>query len=199
VFYGCTSLASITIPGSVTNIGSGTFAACTSLTNVTIPSSVTGIGDWAFEGCTSLASITIPGSVTNIAAHAFIYCTRLTAVLFEGNAPSADRYVFEDCPATVYYLPGTTGWGTTFAGRPTKQGYPPLSYFSMVNVGVQMSQFGFLITGTTNLTFVVDACTDLTHPVWYPLQTNTLTSGPAYFSDPQWAEYPARFYRLRSP
>ena len=69
----------------------------------------------------------------------------------------------------------------------------------MVNVGVQMSQFGLLITGTTNVTVVVDACTDLTHPVWYPLQTNTLTSGPAYFSDPQWAEYPARFYRLRSP
>jgi len=26
-----------------------------------------------------------------------------------------------------------------------------------------------------------------------------LTSGLACFSDPQWAEYPARCYRLRSP
>jgi hypothetical protein len=28
----------------------------------------------------------------------------------------------------------------------------------MVNVGVQMNQFGFIITGTSNLVVVVDAC-----------------------------------------
>ena len=32
-----------------------------------------------------------------------------------------------------------------------------------------------------------------------PLQTNTLSSDSLYFSDPQWTNYPARFYRLRSP
>jgi hypothetical protein len=26
---------------------------------------------------------------------------------------------FQDMNATVYYLPGTTGWGPTYAGRPT--------------------------------------------------------------------------------
>jgi hypothetical protein len=34
---------------------------------------------------------------------------------------------------------------------------------------------------------------------WIPLQTNLLGSGPLYFFDPQWTNYPARFYRLRSP
>lgn len=40
-----------------------------------------------------------------------------------GYAPSfswgADTVFFGDDKATVYYLPGTTGWGTTFGGRPT--------------------------------------------------------------------------------
>jgi len=32
---------------------------------------------------------------------------------------------------------------------------------------------------------------------WPPLATNTLTSGSCYFSDPQWTNYPGRYYRLR--
>jgi hypothetical protein len=31
------------------------------------------------------------------------------------------------------------------------------------------------------------------------VQTNTLTGGAAYFSDPQWTDYPVRFYRIGSP
>jgi hypothetical protein len=46
---------------------------------------------------------------------------------------------------------------------------------------------------------VVEACTNLSNPVWQPVQTNTFTAGTAYFSDPQWTNYPGRFYRLRSP
>jgi hypothetical protein len=29
--------------------------------------------------------------------------------------------------------------------------------------------------------------------------TNTISSDLYYFSDPQWTNYPGRFYRLRSP
>ncbi len=48
---------SITIPNSVTSIGSGAFYGCDSLTSVTIPASVTTIGIRAFSGCTSLTDI----------------------------------------------------------------------------------------------------------------------------------------------
>jgi hypothetical protein len=66
--------------------------------------------------------------------------------------------------------------------------------------GVRTNQFGFNITtGSLGLVVVVEACTDLSHPVWQPLRTNTLTTGTTYFSDPQWMNYPIRFYRLRSP
>jgi hypothetical protein len=114
------SLASVTIPNSVTNIGHNAFWFCDSLTNVTIGNGVTSIGDYAFQNCYSLTSITIPNSVTSIGETAFSWCDRLTGVYFQGNAPSNDSYVFyADSNVTVYYLPGTTGWGATFGGRPT--------------------------------------------------------------------------------
>ncbi len=70
---------------------------------------------------------------------------------------------------------------------------------SDTNFGVQTNQFGFTITGTSNLVIVVEACTNLVNAVWIPLATNTLTGGSSYFSDPKWTNYPWRFYRLRTP
>jgi len=65
--------------------------------------------------------------------------------------------------------------------------------------GLRTNQFGFTIIGTTNLDIVVEACTNLANPIWSAVGTNTLTGGSSYFSDPQWTDYLARFYRLRSP
>ncbi len=69
----------------------------------------------------------------------------------------------------------------------------------MRSFGVRTNQFGFNITGTSGLAVVVEACTNLANPMWFPLQTNTLTGDSFYFSDPEWTNYPARLYRLRSP
>ena len=56
---------------------------------------------------------------------------------------------------------------------------------------------GFAIDGSSNPVIGVDACTNLTSPIWVPVQTNTLSSDSLYFSDPQWTNYPRGFYRLR--
>ena len=56
----------ISIPASVTSIGSYAFSGCISLSTITIPSWVTTIGSSAFYGCSSLSTISIPSGVTSI-------------------------------------------------------------------------------------------------------------------------------------
>ena len=86
-FSNCTGLTNITIPNSVTSIGEYAFQQCTGLTSVTIPNSVTSIGTGAFSGCEGLTSITIPNSVTSIGSYAFFYCTGLTSMTVEATNP----------------------------------------------------------------------------------------------------------------
>lgn len=120
-FRGCRNLCGITLPDSLKVIGWDSFKS-TALTAITIPDSVTDIDMWAFVNCTNLAHITIGIGITNIARGAFESCSSLTGVYFKGNAPggAADGSIFSGANnATVYYLPGTTGWGAEFGGRPT--------------------------------------------------------------------------------
>ena len=58
-FGGRSSIISITIPNSITNIWDGVFIGCKALTSITIPNSVTRIGCWAFDGCNKLKNIVI--------------------------------------------------------------------------------------------------------------------------------------------
>lgn len=203
--FGYCDVTSITIPNSVVSIGYSAFEQCANLTNVTIGSGVTSIGQYGFIACSGLTMVTIPNTVTNIGDFAFAGCGSLTGAYFEGNAPFDDGTVFNsDNNATVYYLPGTTGWGPTFGGVPTAlwtQPNPVILTFSPI--GVQAGGFGFTVSWATNLSVVVQACANLSNPVWQPLQTNTLAATPAggtfYFSDPQWTNYPGRFYRISAP
>lgn len=79
-FSGCTGLASVTIPNTVSFIGGDAFSRCWGLTSVTIPNSVTKIGDRAFFYCTGLTSITIPNSVIEIGFAAFCGCAGMASV-----------------------------------------------------------------------------------------------------------------------
>jgi hypothetical protein len=202
-FYGCSSLASVRIPDGVTSIGDRAFQLCTSLTNITIGNRVTRLGTAAFCLCINLVSVTIPSSVNDIEAGAFYRCTNLAGVYFKGNAPNivySNAFLYADM-ATVFYLPGTTGWGATFAGRPTAVWVLPYPVIltTAPSFGVQNNAFGFVISWAANTSVVVEACTNPAHPIWSAVGTNTLTSGSSYFSDPQWTNYPVRLYRIRSP
>jgi hypothetical protein len=197
-FWSCHNLAKVEIPNSVTNIGEMAFSY-TALTSLTIPNSVTSISVGAFEECSSLTSVTLGSSVTSIGGSAFDSCTNLTSLDFYGDAPSADMTTFNlDGNATVYYLPGTSGWTTNFYGLPTALWFLPNPQIlnPSAGFGVQPGGFGFTISWATNVSVVVEAATNLANPVWIPVSTNTLTGGTNYFSDPQWTNYPRRFYRI---
>jgi hypothetical protein len=194
-FLSCSKLNSVTIANG--SIGSSAFQGCTSLTNVIIGSGVSSIGSSAFQSCTKLASVTIANG--SIGSSAFQGCTGLIGVYFRGNAPTnVGSYVFSGDANTVYYVPGTTNWGSTFAGRPAVL-WNPLMQATGPSFGVHTNQFGFNITGSTNIPIVVEACTNLTAASWTALKTCTLTNGLIYFRDSAWSNYPARFYRVRSP
>jgi hypothetical protein len=194
VFESC-GLVHVTLPDSIKTLAEGVFAYCP-LTGLTIPDSVTNIGDNVFSH-TSLTNITIPKSVASMGSDVFWSCSNMTAAYFLGNAPSVGSLVwFGENTPDIYYLPGTTGWGPTFGGRPTVLWLPD-AQTTATCYGGQTNQFGFNLNWACGQTVVVEASTNLVN--WQPVQTNILTTGSAYFSDPQWTNFPGRFYRVRSP
>ena len=97
-FFRCTSLASITIPESVTSIGDSVFAN-SGITSIAIPNGVISIGNWAFENCTSLESVEIPDSVTSIGSSAFASCEKLKSITLPSGLTSIEFRAFQNCTA----------------------------------------------------------------------------------------------------
>jgi hypothetical protein len=196
VFLGCAKLMRVVIPGSVTSLGKEAFYGCSHLTNAIIGGVGNSIGEDAFEGCSSLTNILIGGSVTSIKGYAFYACDRLASIYFLGNAPSAGTGAFSG--GTLYYLPGMSGWTAIFSGHPTALWNPQFEVGD-ASFGVRTNRFDFKIIGTTNIPIVLEACTNPASANWTPLQSCCATNGSINFSDSQWTNYPARFYRVRSP
>ncbi|MBO8439757.1 MAG: leucine-rich repeat protein [bacterium] len=112
-FFGCTSLTSINIPVSVTEIGEAAFRG-SGLKEVNFPESVNSIGASAFHDCASLTSINIPVSVTEIGEAAF-RGSGLKEVNIPESVSSIGRSAFYDCDSLTYiFIPK----GVTFKGNP---------------------------------------------------------------------------------
>ena len=107
-FTGCTSLTAVTIPGGLTkagSLGNGAFSGCSALTTVQFGSGLTSIPEALFEG-TGLKTITLPESVTSIGMWAFADCAKLEQVSFPASLTSIDGCAFENCTAlTAVTLP----------------------------------------------------------------------------------------------
>jgi hypothetical protein len=121
------------------------------------------------------------------------------ALKVDGVAGSADTTVFSGVTGKAYYVPGTTGWSSTFGGLPTALWYQPNPVILDRSYVLGATRFGFTISWATNIPVVVEASTNLANPVWTSVATNTLVNGTNYFSDRRLPIYPNRYYRLRSP
>ncbi len=96
-FSNC-SFTNVTIPNSVTYIGSSAFAYCSSLTEITIPDSVTSIGDKdVFLQCENVKSVTIGNGLKEIPPHAFSYCYFLETLSIGSNVETIATGAFQDC------------------------------------------------------------------------------------------------------
>jgi hypothetical protein len=205
-----TALKNFNTGNNLVFLGENAFGSCPLLTSVTVGDGLTSIGGGAFLGCQGLTDATFGSGVTNVGNSAFNTCLNLKAVYFKANAPTAGTYVFQTSSfAKVYYLPGTTGWGPTLGGVLIYGGAPtvlwnPQAQMGDGSFGVQNNQFGFNISGSSNLVIMVEAATNPANAIWIPVGTNTLntfvgTNGISHFSDLNWTNYPCRFYRFRSP
>ena len=145
-FSSCTSLRDITIPESVTYIDDGTFCYCTSLRSITIPTSVTYIGRDAFYGCTSLRSMTIPETVTKIGKNAFAGCDNLTIYCYSGSY--AEEYAKSS--NTPYKLITEPCWKQNSTGWWYDNGdgtYPKSTWQNIDGSWYYFNNSGYMVTG----------------------------------------------------
>lgn len=194
------SVSQVTLGDGVTTVGANAFAYCPGLTSVSFPSSVTTIGNSAFLNCAGLTTAAIPAGVTSIGPNAFAYCGNLSSVVFSGSGASIAGDTFEGCsnlqsvlfkrdaPAdaawttnlpvapTVFYLPGTAGWGPAFGSLAT-QLFAPVAVAPTYGPA---AGFRFFWTGTGTIPMNVQRTTSLTG-TWSVLSTNN-TAGQ--YTDP---------------
>ena len=109
VFYGCTSLKTVTLPANLVNLLSLTFGNCASLETVIVPanSALLRIAEYAFLN-SGLQSIDLTNAVnlTQIADYAFADNSRLTSVTFPTvNGIQIGAYVFTGTAFTTLDLP----------------------------------------------------------------------------------------------
>ncbi|MDE7400890.1 MAG: leucine-rich repeat domain-containing protein [Clostridia bacterium] len=117
-FMNCTRLKKVTVPDTVTRIGSRAFVRC-AFTLFTIPESVTVIESRAFFDCSYLKEITIPKSVKSLGEMSFYCCTSLEKAYVKAEIETLEAYtfynsvhaqgqnVFYNTSLTKVYLPAT--------------------------------------------------------------------------------------------
>lgn len=97
--------APLTIPKSVTLIGSGAFCGCYGLKSAILPESLNELGEGAFRYCHELTSVEIKAELTNIPDSCFEYCSKLTYVDMPDTVQEIGTNAFHNCDLKVLRLP----------------------------------------------------------------------------------------------
>lgn len=100
-FKGCKRLTSVTIPNGVTRIENYAFEDCSNLVSVEIPNSVTSIGERVFQWCSNLASIELPHGLTRIENFTFRYCSNLISVTIPNSVTFISQEAFAYCSGLI--------------------------------------------------------------------------------------------------
>ena len=90
-------LTNVTIPASVTKVGTGVFCNIATLTKVTFAEGATTVGKYMFFYDTALTDLTLADSIKSIGEFAFGYCVELPGLTMPANLESMGDGVFYKC------------------------------------------------------------------------------------------------------
>lgn len=85
-FRNC-NISTISLPDNIKSIETHVFYECKKLTSITIPEGVTIIKEGAFYDCVSLSSVILPSTITSIIPLAFTHCSALKSVTANSPTP----------------------------------------------------------------------------------------------------------------
>ncbi|HWY32610.1 MAG TPA: leucine-rich repeat domain-containing protein [Candidatus Acidoferrum sp.] len=127
--FSYSSMTSVMLPASVTNIAFNAFQDCNRLTAITVatndPDFSSAAGVLFNQNQTTLigfpegkaGSYAIPGSVTNIGVYAFFGSSNLTSVALSTNVNTIENYAFYDCQGlTAITVDTNNPWYSSVAG-----------------------------------------------------------------------------------
>ena len=153
---GCTRayshLTSVSIPNTVTYIGSGAFSYCSGLSSITIPNSVTYIGSGAFSYCSGLSSVKIGSGLLNVGGNVFSGCTNLALSI--------------DCETIMTFFNNCTSITELTLGNNVKtindDAFSGCSNLTKINIGNSVSSIGSrAFAGIDKLTDVYCLATEI--------------------------------------
>lgn len=98
-FYSATMLKNVTIPDSVTTVGSGAFQNCSRLEAIAFPAGITILPSNVLYGCSSLQSVTLREGLETISSDAFNYCSTLGTITIPASASTISEGIFYGCTA----------------------------------------------------------------------------------------------------
>lgn len=161
-------LTSLTIPNSVTSIDIYAFAFSTQIASLTFGSGLTFIGNAAFADARLITSLTIPDGVSTIGGDAFVGATGITTLNYCGNA---------DLTGTGLPNPASNA-STCTSAPPTSltatagNGSASLAFTPGANFGAAITNYEYSLDGGS---FTVLSPADTTTPVTIPGLTNGTT------------------------
>lgn len=95
-FYQKTSITTVNLPSSITQIGSSTFSGCANLTNINL-GNIRSIGYGGFMNCTSLITVNLTGITSSVGTSAFQGCTNLTTIDLSDSVTAIGATAFQNC------------------------------------------------------------------------------------------------------
>lgn len=182
--FGNTALTSVTLPNTVTTMGTGVFQYCSQLESANIPTGVTKVPGSTFYECQKLTDVTLHNGITEIGSSAFYNSKLLATLALSNQITKIGSSAFSGCESLVLEsLPTSLTYIDSYAFQNTKAMTCTLTIPETVTTLYSQAFYGSGITGVimtkvpnTFGTEIFAYCENLAN-VTLPADLTTIPSG----------------------